>query len=332
MLTVKSLSPEETETLNELHKHHPNHVSRLRAHSVLLSDSGFKLSAIASVYGVCRQTVSIWLHSWESSGVCGLFDAPRSGRPRMLSEEEAIKVIALVNESPRSIKKVIAEVTKTMGVSPSRSTIKRLCGEKGMLWKRTRKSLKSKRNPMLFEASRLELDDLIVRADNNEIDLVYFDESGFTLEPCVPYAWQFRGKTIEIPSSKSKRLNVLGFVNRRCDFTSVVFEGSITSAEVIASIDHFASSMSMPSYLVMDNASIHSSAEFKENLSRWKTMGLSIVHIAPYSPELNIIEIVWRKIKYEWMPFSAYTSFKSLKENLFEILASIGKSNTIAFS
>jgi transposase len=82
----------------------------------------------------------------------------------------------------------------------------------------------------------------------------------------------------------------------------------------------------------MDNASIHSSNEFKENVSRWKALGLSIVHIAPYSPELNIIEIVWRKIKYEWMPFSAYTSFKSLKENLFEILASIGKSNTIAFS
>ncbi|MFI3197268.1 MAG: transposase [Methylococcaceae bacterium] len=27
-----------------------------------------------------------------------------------------------------------------------------------------------------------------------------------------------------------------------------------------------------------------------------------MVHIAPYSPDLNIIEIVWRKIKYEWMP------------------------------
>ena len=126
----------------------------------------------------------------------------------------------------------------------------------------------------------------------------------------MPYAWQFRGENIEIPSSKSKRLNVLGFVNRKSDFTSVVFEGS-TSAEVIASINHFASSLTMPSYLVMDNASIHSSDAFKENVSRWKTMGLSIVHIAPYSPELNIIEIVWRKIKYEWMPFSAYTSFKN---------------------
>jgi hypothetical protein len=54
--------------------------------------------------------------------------------------------------------------------------------------------------------------------------------------------------------------------------------------------------------------------------------------IAPYSPDLNLIEILWRKIKYEWMPFSAYLSFANLTECLFEILASIGKSRTIAFA
>jgi transposase len=47
----------------------------------------------------------------------------------------------------------------------------------------------------------------------------------------------------------------------------------------------------------MDNASIHKSFEFQENIEGWLQQGLTIVHIAPYSPELNIIEIVWRKIK-----------------------------------
>jgi transposase len=55
------------------------------------------------------------------------------------------------------------------------------------------------------------------------------------------------------------------------------------------------------------------------------------IPITPYSPELNIIEI-WRKIKYEWLPFSAYESFQSLKDALFEVLANIGKSYTIKFS
>ncbi|MDD5277719.1 MAG: hypothetical protein PHR16_16755 [Methylovulum sp.] len=40
----------------------------------------------------------------------------------------------------------------------------------------------------------------------------------------------------------------------------------------------------------------------------------------------------WWKIKYEWMPFSAYRSFLSLKQNLFDILANIGKDYCIEFA
>ncbi len=65
---------------------------------------------------------------------------------------------------------------------------------------------------------------------------------------------------------------------------------------------------------------------------RMQQQGLTIVNIAPYSPELNIIEILWRKIKYEWMPFSAYESFHNMKESLFKILANIGKYYTVNFA
>jgi transposase len=332
MLIVNPLLPEEIQTLEDMHKNHPCHAPRIRAHAILLSDAGFKLSMIASVYGVCRQTAATWLHAWEDSGICALFDKPRSGRPRILCEEAETEALVSVNQSPRSLKTVLLELSESLGLTPSISTLKRLCKQAGLIWKRVRKSLRSKRDPDLFEQSRQQLATLIEQSKQKEIDLFYFDESGFTLEPCVPYAWQPRGETLEVPCSKSKRLNVLGFVNRECSFTSVVFEGSVTSAVVVASIDHFISTLRRPTVLIMDNASIHKSFEFQENIEGWLQQGLTIVHIAPYSPELNIIEIVWRKIKYEWMPFSAYESFLRLKECLFDILANIGKSYTIKFT
>ena len=263
-----------------------------------------------------------------------MLDKPRSGRPRLLSNEAETDAIVRVNQSPRSLKKVLAKLTTdlNLAVSPSVSTLKRICKRAKLTWKRVRKSLRSKRDPHLFEQSRQQLATLIEQSKQKEIDLFYFDESGFTLEPCVPYAWQPRGETIEVPCAKSKRLNVLGFVNRECAFTSVVFEGTVTTAVVVASIDHFISTLQRQTALVMDNASIHKSFEFQENIERWQQQGLTIVNIAPYSPELNIIEILWRKIKYEWMPFSAYESFRNLKESLFEILANIGKSYTVNFA
>jgi transposase len=332
MIIVDFLTHEEIQTLEAMHKNHPCHAPRIRAHAVLLSYGTFKLSMIANVYGVCRQTVSTWIHAWESNGICGLLDKPRSGRPRILSQEAEADALIRVNASPRSLKSVLAELAENHGLTLSVSTLKRVCKRAGLSWKRVRKSLKSKRNPDLFEQSQQQLISLIEQSQNGAIDLFYFDESGFTLEPCVPYAWQPLGETIEVPSSKSKRLNVLGFMNRECSLTSIVVEGSVTSAVVVASIDHFIGTLQRPTTLIIDNAPVHTSHEFKENLEHWKEQGLTILPIAPYSPELNIIEILWRKIKYEWMPLSAYESFQSLKEALFEILANVGKSHTIAFS
>ncbi|MDD5275924.1 MAG: transposase [Methylovulum sp.] len=36
---------------------------------------------------------------------------------------------------------------------------------------------------------------------------------------------------------------------------------------------------------------------------RWTWNFLPIYFLPPYSPELSRIEILWRKIKYEWLPF-----------------------------
>ena len=47
------------------------------------------------------------------------------------------------------------------------------------------------------------------------IDLRYDDASGLCLVPSIPYAWQEQGETISIESGTSKRLNVLGFMNKR---------------------------------------------------------------------------------------------------------------------
>ena len=332
MLFVKPLSSEETNTLEEMHKNHQNSAPRARAHAILLNAGGFMLPIIAGILGVCRQTVSTWLHAWEDKGIRGLIDLPRSGRPHILSNELEVKAIEYVEQSPRSLKKVISELSDKFEVKINLSTLKRICKRAGLSWKRMRKSLKSKRNSVLFEECREKLEGLIEQDKEGVIDLYYFDESGFTLEPCVPYAWQPIGKTIGIPSSNSKRLNVLGFINRKCSFTPFVFEGTVSSSVVVACIDKFSETLQRPTTLILDNASIHTSAEFLENIEHWREKGLTILPISPYSPELNIIEILWRKIKYEWMPFTAYQNFKNLKESLSEILANIGKSYLINFS
>jgi transposase len=54
--------------------------------------------------------------------------------------------------------------------------------------------------------------------------------------------------------------------------------------------------------------------------------------LPPYSPELNLIEILWRFIKYKWLPFSAYLTFETLVEEVEKVLKNVGSEWFINFS
>jgi transposase len=90
--------------------------------------------------------------------------------------------------------------------------------------------------------------------------------------------------------------------------------------------------MKRPALIILDNAPIHKSKEVEAQIRGWKAKGLFLVFLPPYSPELNLIEILWRKIKYEWLPVSAYQSFKDLTEALDEVLKGVGSKYRLNFA
>ena len=56
------------------------------------------------------------------------------------------------------------------------------------------------------------------------------------------------------------------------------------------------------------------------------------MYLPPYSPELNIIEILWRFIKYHWMEMTAFQSYTSMKEYVLRMLSEYGDKRVIDFS
>jgi transposase len=332
MRFVSALSESDKEQLTALFKYHASHSVRRRAHSILLSSDRFTIDEIARIYQIHRETVGTTLDRWEKDGVGGMFNDPRSGRPPKLSEADANEAVKLLKEDPRSIKKALAATKEKTGQEISEWTLKRIARSADLRWKRMRRSLKGKRDQVEFEHAQEELAILHEQEAAGEVDVYYFDESGFNLTPEVPYAWQARGETIEIPSSRSKRLNVLGFCNKQQDFYTTTVQGYVDSEIVIAFFDQFCETLDKKTVVIVDNASMHTSSKFKAKLGAWKASGLTVKYLPTYSPELNIIEIVWRFIKYSWLPLSAYLSFKNLKKELQKVLDSIGSKYQISFA
>src|SRR6266852_5593833 len=284
------------------------------------------------IYDVDRDTVSTWMKKWEKHGEKSLHDQPRSGRPTTLNAIEKELAKQYIKEEPRSLKNVVERLAQKTAKRLSISSLKRLAKKARLRWKRVRKSLKSLRDPIAFAQCQRELEALQKQEDQGKIDLYYFDESGFTLDPYIPYAWQEPGTVIEIPARKSGRMNVLGFMNRKNDLHPFIFEQSVHTEVVIACFEEFSKTLKKKTVVVMDNASVHTSEEFEECLPKWKKKGLLIKYLTTYSPELNLIEILWRNIKYAWLPFSAYQCLNALRDALENILKNFGSKYQITFA
>ncbi len=69
---------------------------------------------------------------------------------------------------------------------------------------------------------------------------------------------------------------------------------------------------SLLTVIVIDNAPIHTNKAFKAKIVQWRQNKLEIFWLPTYSPHLNLSEILWRFMKYEWVETKAYSNWKSL--------------------
>ena len=328
----EELSDAERVTLKECFQNHPDHRVRMRADAILQNSKGYPITILTDLYEVQRDTISLWISNWDKLGIVGLFDTTRSGRPRKLTVEEIENLVLALKEEPRSVKRLIGLAEEKFGKEVSGDTIKRMLRKLGQKWKRVKAQIISDKNTPQYVAAVAQLDSLQQKDAAGEINLQYFDATGFSLMPYIPYAWQLAGETILVNSNRSSRINVLGFMGLDCSLTPYTINGKVDSEVVINCFDNFTNTITQETWVILDNASIHTSAKFKAKISEWKTKGVNLFYLPPRAPELNKIEILWRFMKYHWLDFKAYLSFDNLKKYLDDLLCNIGSKYKIIFA
>jgi transposase len=148
-------------------------------------------------------------------------------------------------------------------------------------------------------------------------------------------AWQHPKRPLCLKAqTHNKRLNVFGFFRKNNAFESVIFEDTINDDCVIAATERFIrhrTKDSTPLHIVVDNAPSHHSDAMYEAQERWKRKNVTIEYLTPYSPQLNRIEILWRRVKYHWLPLQAFESMKNLRRHLSAVLNGVGTKYRITF-
>ena len=186
-------------------------------------------------------------------------------------------------------------------------------------------------NPDVYALKREYLGELEALSEQGQIDLLYGDESRVSLQPCVPYGWQFADEQVIMPSEQGGGVNCFALISRTNQCRVHLTDGSITADWVSERLDALSLSLRRLTVIVLDNARVHTKA-VKERGAVWQERGLFVWFLPTYSPHLNIAEVLWRKLKYEWLRPQDYTDKDTLRYAVWTALKAVGDTLKIAFS
>ena len=263
----------------------------LRARIVLRAAEGVTNTQIASEVGASLPTVGLWRRNFCERRLDGLVDAPRSGRPREIDDDEVGRVLAKTLEPPPdgtthwSVRRLAAAT----GVAPT--TVHRIWRDHKLRPHQVR-SFKFSNDPQLVE---------------KVIDVVglYLDPPKGALVLCVDEKTQIQAldrtqPTLPIKPGKAQRMT---HDYKRNGTTSLyaalqVATGEVTGAcyprhthqQFLAFLNTLVRAFPRkPLHVVLDNSSTHSTPEVKRWLERHRRVHF---HFTPTGASwLNMIEI-----------------------------------------
>lgn len=139
---ILSLQPEHRSALEAVVSRGENWRSRERAQTLLLLDEGVSAFDTATKLGINFRTVYTTRRNWFRDGLASLPDLPRSGAPKKITPEQLAKIVAMAIAAPLTAKQLLARHVQSGGSLVNVGTLTTALKSTGLVWKRTRHSLK----------------------------------------------------------------------------------------------------------------------------------------------------------------------------------------------
>jgi hypothetical protein len=122
-----------------------------------------------------------------------------------------------------------------------------------------------------------------------EIELWYYDESGFQHNPNGLYAWQGPRWQATLPAQRGNVLTVAGFLTTDNRFEGYYHQGAMDTELFIAYFEDFIGQrVRHKTVVVMDHASFHTAHQVQEKIKQWEAQNVFIQLLPAYSSELNL--------------------------------------------
>jgi transposase len=221
-------------------------------------------------------------------------------------------------DQPRTINEAADRIERLTGIRRSPTQVRQFVKGLGM------KRLKVGQIPAKADPGQQqiflneELEPRLEEARRGERHVFFVDAAHFVLQPFLGFVWCFARVFIQAPSGR-QRFNVLAALHAISLQVVTVTNDSYINAESVATLLHKLAAMfsDLPITLVLDNARYQHCRLIIELAAE---LGIELLFLPAYSPNLNLIERLWKFVKKECLYSKYYKTFADFKKTITDCL------------
>lgn len=303
-------SEQRSELLHELRvERHAKYSDRIKV--ILLLDKGWTHEKISEALFLDEGTIRNYRKRYVEGGIFGLVTDMHSGRRCQLSpKDQDILKRKLTETIFLDSKEVVAYIKERFDVDYSISGVTALLHSLDFVYK------KAKAIPGKADKQEQELFiKKYLRLKKKSEGKIYFADSVHPQHNAViSYGWIKKGEDFEIPSNTGRyHLNINGaidiksmdVVTRSCEWVDAA-----AICELMRALRR-RNSCGEVIHLILDNARYNRSKKVKALAPK---LGIVLMYLPPYSPNLNPIERLWKFFKKKVLYNKYYESKSEFKE------------------
>lgn len=305
MLYVRSPSAEERDELERMRRQAVGRVSQ-RAQWVLWSAEHRSVPEIAGLAATSRATVRWWLRRFERQGPAGLYDVPRSGRPRKLGAQHTGALTELIGHDPQeagylptlwTVGMLVAAVAQRLGVAVGVTALRATLHRLGLRWGRPRLSMPRQVDPAKT-AKQWAMVEAVVAA-GPEATILYGDETRVQRLPLLRALWHWAGCQVRVPTPGTNQTRtLLGALQIYTGHWLYLVREHNAAGDFVAFLEQVLLAYPTgPIVLIVDNYSSHKARLVQDWLREAEHARLHLCFLPTYCSHLNPVENIWRQLK-----------------------------------
>lgn len=289
------LTPAQVKELRFAHKHIRDKRLADRIKAVVSLNAGFSFEQIAAVLLLDEVTLRRYVQLFQEKGMEGLLEYRYQGSKSKLSNTQLVSLEKYLTTNTLTTASQIRDyIFKNYQKKYSLIGATKLLYRMGFSYKKP-KIMPGKASHELQQQFLETYKEL--KKELEEKDKVYFTDATHPTHNTNPsYGWIKKGKKNDVyikSNTGRKRINLLGALNIVSKQALVIEKETIDAEAIICLLQKLWESQKQGRiYFILDNARYHHANKVKNWLLHHPRVKL--IFLPPYSPNLNIIERLWR--------------------------------------